>query len=77
MILEAADGLSGLDLYRRSQRIDRMVLELALSGRSGLALLVDLIPLSSRPNVAVMYSLNSDMKECGSYRSELAGILVC
>ncbi|HEY6260370.1 MAG TPA: response regulator [Nitrospiraceae bacterium] len=54
LILEATDGQSGLDLYRRSQRIDCVVLELALPNKFGFALLVDLIPIPSRPNVAVI-----------------------
>ena len=35
LILEATDGKSGLDLYRRSRRIDCEVLELDLPDRSG------------------------------------------
>jgi CheY-like chemotaxis protein len=54
LIQEATDGPSGLDLYRQTRRIDCVVLELALPRRSGLALLVDLLPIPSRPNVAVI-----------------------
>ena len=52
LIREATDGQSGLEFSRRSRRIDCVVLELALP--SGLVLLVDLIPIPSRPNVAVV-----------------------
>jgi CheY-like chemotaxis protein len=54
LIQEATDGQSGIALYRRSQRIDCVVLELALPDRSGLPLLVELLPIPSRPNVAVI-----------------------
>jgi CheY-like chemotaxis protein len=53
-VLEATDGHTGLDLYRRSPWIDCVVLEVSLPDRSGFALLVDLLPLPSRPNVAVI-----------------------
>lgn len=53
-IIEAADGQSGLDLYRRSQRIDCVVLELALQNRSGLTLLADFIPIPRKREVAVI-----------------------
>ena len=39
LILEAPDGKSGLDLYRRSPRIDCVVLELDLPDRSGFEIL--------------------------------------
>ena len=54
LILEATDGESALDLYRRSQRIDCIVLELDLPDRSGFEVLVTLVPSASRPNVAVI-----------------------
>jgi CheY-like chemotaxis protein len=54
LILEAADGQSGLNLYRRSQWIDCVVLELALPDRSGLEVLADLLPIPSSPQVAVI-----------------------
>src|SRR5690242_18175308 len=41
LILEAKDGASGLDLYRRSQRVDCVVLELDLPDRSGFEVLID------------------------------------
>ncbi len=53
-ILEATDGESGLDLYRRSQRIDCVMLEFALPDGSAFEVLVDLIPFVHRPNVAVI-----------------------
>ena len=52
-ILEAADGQSGLDLFR-SRRIDCVVLELALPDQSGFETLVALVPIASRPQVAVI-----------------------
>jgi DNA-binding NarL/FixJ family response regulator len=54
LILEASDGESGLELYRRSRRIDCVVLELDLPDRSGFEVLVNLVPLAIRPNVAVI-----------------------
>src|SRR6266513_2934863 len=54
LILEATDWQSGLALYQRSQRIDCVVLELAMTDRSGFPFLVDLRPIPSRPNVAVI-----------------------
>jgi DNA-binding NarL/FixJ family response regulator len=52
-IIEASDGQSGLDLYR-SRRIDCVVLELGLPDQSGLQTLVELVPIASRPRVAVI-----------------------
>jgi CheY-like chemotaxis protein len=52
-ILEASDGQSGLALYR-SRRIDCVVLDLGLPDQSGLKPLIDLMPIASRPNVAVI-----------------------
>jgi CheY-like chemotaxis protein len=54
LILEATDGQLGIDLYRRSRRIDCVVMELVWPDRSGFELLVHLLPTPSRPNVAVM-----------------------
>ena len=54
LILEAPDGQSGLDLYRRSQRIDCVVLEISLPRESAFVFLLDLLPIASRPNVAVV-----------------------
>ena len=52
-ILEASDAQSGLELCR-SRKIDCVVLELDLPGRSGFELLVELVPLASRPTRAVI-----------------------
>lgn len=52
-ILEASDGQSGLDLYR-SRRIDCVVLELALPDQSGFLTLVNLVPIATRPQIAVI-----------------------
>jgi len=54
LILEATDGQLGIDLYRRSRRIDCVVMELVLPDRSCFELLVHLLPTPSRPNVAVI-----------------------
>jgi CheY-like chemotaxis protein len=52
-IFEAEDGQSGLDLYR-SRRVDCVVLELSLPDQSGFETLVNLVPIASRPQVAVI-----------------------
>jgi len=52
-IIEASDGQSGLDLFR-SRRIDCVVLELSLPDQSGLQTLVNLVPIVSRPRIAVI-----------------------
>jgi CheY-like chemotaxis protein len=52
-IIEAADGPSGLVLYR-SQRIDCVVLALGFQDLVGLQVLVELVPLIRRPKVAVI-----------------------
>ena len=52
-IVEASDGPSGLDLYR-TQRIDCVLLELSLPDQSGFRTLVDLVPVITRPQVAVI-----------------------
>ena len=57
-ILEATDGDSGLALYR-SQRIDCVVLALELPDCSGFRVLVDLIPIARRPNIAVLMLTNN------------------
>ena len=49
-IVQASDGQSGLDLYR-SRRIDCVVLEL---DQSGFQTLVELVPIASRPRIAVI-----------------------
>jgi CheY-like chemotaxis protein len=52
-ILEASDSESGLALCR-SRRIDCVVLELSLSEESGVEVLMKLVPIPSRPHVAVV-----------------------
>ncbi len=52
-ILEATDGESGLALYQ-SQRIDCVILELDFPDRSGFEVLVRLVPIATRPTVAVI-----------------------
>ena len=52
-ILEAVDGQSGLNLYR-SRRIDCVVLELSLPDQSGFQTLINLVPIVSKPRVAVV-----------------------
>ena len=56
-IIEAPYGESGLLLYR-SRRIDCVVVALELPDQSGLKVLVDLVPIASRPNVAVVILTN-------------------
>jgi CheY-like chemotaxis protein len=56
-ILEATDGEEGLTLYR-SRRIDCVVVALELPDQSGLKVLVDLVPMASRPHVAVVMLTN-------------------
>jgi len=52
-VIEATNGRSGLAIYR-AQRIDCVVLELDLPDLSGFEVLVDLVPLVRRPNIAVI-----------------------
>ena len=52
-IIEATDARSGLELYQ-SRRVDCVVLELVLPDELGFRLLVDLVPIPSRPHVAVI-----------------------
>jgi DNA-binding NarL/FixJ family response regulator len=56
-ILEAPDGETG-PLIFRSRPIDCVVLALELSDQSGYKVLVDLVPIASRPNVAVVVLTN-------------------
>ena len=56
-ILEASNGEDGLILYRY-RRIDCVVVALELPDQSGLKVLVDLVPIASRPNVAVIVLTN-------------------
>ena len=52
-ILEASDGQAGLDICR-SRRIDCVVLELSLPDQEGFKTLVELVPVASRPKIAVI-----------------------
>jgi CheY-like chemotaxis protein len=52
-ILEASDGQAGLDICR-SSRVDCVVLELSLPDQSGLQTLINLVPIASRPCIAVV-----------------------
>ena len=52
-IVEASDGQSGLALYR-SRRIDCVVTELALTDKTGLDVLEELVPVANQPPVAVI-----------------------
>lgn len=56
-IQEATDGGAGLTLYR-SRRFDCVVLALELPDQSGYKVLVDLVPIVNRPNVAVIMLTN-------------------
>lgn len=56
-ILEATNGDEGLILYR-SRRNDCVVLALELPDQSGLRVLVDLVPMASRPHVAIVMLTN-------------------
>lgn len=56
-IIEATNGEDGLLLYQLL-RIDCVVLALELPDQSGLKVLVDLVPIASRPNVAVVMFTN-------------------
>ena len=58
---EAIDSRSGLDLYR-SRRIDCVVLALDLPDQSGFRVLVDLVPIPSRPHVAVVVLTDRTMR---------------
>src|SRR5438067_5671031 len=52
-VFEASDAQSGLDLCQ-SRRIDCVVLEISLPDQMGFKALVHLVPLASRPRVAVV-----------------------
>ena len=52
-IVEASDGHSGLFLFR-AQRIDCVVMDLSLPDQSGFELLPDLVPIPSKPTVAIL-----------------------
>jgi CheY-like chemotaxis protein len=57
-ILETTDGESGLTLCR-SQGIDCVVLAVELPDGSGFRVLVDLVPIARRPNIAVLMLTNN------------------
>jgi CheY-like chemotaxis protein len=52
-ILEASDGKEGIAICQ-SRRIDCVVLELSLSGESGLKTLMQLVPIARKPQMAVV-----------------------
>jgi len=56
-ILEATDGEAGLTIYR-SRRIDCAVVARELPDQSGFKVLIELVPIASRPNVAVIMLTN-------------------
>ena len=73
VIVEASDGQSGLDLFR-SRRIDCVVLELGLRDESGFQTLVELVPIASRAQAAVIVltqmshrGISELAKEYGAY----------
>lgn len=75
LILEAGDRESGLTLYR-SRRFDCIVLELALPDQLGFQLLADLVPIPSRPQVAVI--VLTQMTERGVWElARLNGAYAC
>jgi CheY-like chemotaxis protein len=53
LILEASDGQTARQIYG-CVRVDCVVLELELPDRSGLKLLLDLVPIASKSNIAVI-----------------------
>jgi DNA-binding NarL/FixJ family response regulator len=53
VILEATDGEEGL-LIHRSRQIDCVVVALDLPDQSGFKVLVDLVPIASKPTVPVV-----------------------
>ena len=61
LIREAADGESGLNLYR-AQRIDCVILALELPDCSGFKVLVDLVPIASRPSIPVIMLTNNTQR---------------
>jgi CheY-like chemotaxis protein len=72
-IIEATDGQSGLAIYR-AQRIDCVVLELDLPDLSGFEVLITLLPIARKPNIAVVgltrlaqHGLHELAKKNGAY----------
>jgi CheY-like chemotaxis protein len=64
VILEAADGQTGLDLYN-ARRIDCIVTELQLRDMSGFDVLVKLVPRASQPTVALVMLTRSSIPALG------------
>jgi CheY-like chemotaxis protein len=60
-ILEATDGESGLNLFR-AQSIDCVILALELPDCSGFKVLVDLVPIASRPSIPVIMLTNNTQR---------------
>src|ERR1051326_7896160 len=52
-IVEASDGQSGLALFR-SQRIDCVVMDLALPDKPGFEVLAALVPIPTKPTIPVL-----------------------
>jgi DNA-binding NarL/FixJ family response regulator len=52
-IFQASDAEAGLTLFR-SEWIDCVIMELALPDQTGFKLLMDLVPMPSKPRVAVI-----------------------
>jgi DNA-binding NarL/FixJ family response regulator len=53
LVLEAGDGRSGLEVHR-THRIDCVILELVLPDVDALEILASMVPIASRPTVAVV-----------------------
>jgi CheY-like chemotaxis protein len=65
VILEAADGQTGLDLYH-ARRVDCIVTELQLTDMSGFEVLVKLVPRASQPTVALVMLTRSSIPALGN-----------
>jgi DNA-binding NarL/FixJ family response regulator len=61
VLLEAPDAITGLKLCE-SEQVDRVVLELDLPDKSGLSLLVNLIPRRQTPEIGVVVLTNSALQ---------------
>ncbi len=75
LIAEVEDRESALKLYR-SRRFDCVVLELALPDQLGFQLLLDLIPIPTRPQVAVIVLTQMTQREVWDL-AILYGAYVC
>jgi DNA-binding NarL/FixJ family response regulator len=60
-IFESGDSESGLNLYR-SRQIECVVLSLDLPHQAGFRVLADLVPISSRPHIAVIALTDRTMR---------------